>query len=340
MELKPQETSAWVTGQLPAALAPGGQARALLLFGPDQGGVFEFARLAARASGDVETYPASDVDAGSVISSLSAGSLFGGATSVRLDGADDRQVARLEAILEAPFADGARLIVTAGEIKPASKLRKLFSSRKDCIAAPLYMMRERDIQSFAANFFRAEGLDLDRQATLELLARLSGDRAAAARSCEIVALHTRGREAKKVEALDIRAVLDAVDEDGLQAPFDFALDGRTADASTSCSRRLAAGESFVGLLRIFAMRAQKLRGLMEAGLSPRAAVDKAKPPIFWAEKDLVIRLLGKLNLAKMDRILEMIDATERRIIEDRIPADAAMPALLLDISRHTTWKDL
>lgn len=340
MELKPQETSAWVTGQLPAALAPGGQARAILLFGPDQGGVFEFARLAARASGDVETYPASDVDAGSVISSLSAGSLFGGATSVRLDGADDRQVARIEAILEAPFADGARLIITAGEIKPASKLRKLFAGRKDCVSAPLYLMRDRDIQSFAANFFRAEDLGLDRAASNELTTRLSGDRATAARSCEVVALHAQGRGSDKIEIADIRAVLDTVDEDGLQAPFDLALDGQTAQASTACSRRLASGESFVGLLRIFAMRAQKLRGLMEAGLSPRAAVDKAKPPIFWAEKDLVVRLLGKLSLAKVDRVLEMIDATERRIIEDRIPAEAAMPALLLDISRHAAWKDL
>lgn len=339
MELKPAETSAWVTGQLPDALAADPKIRAILLFGPDQGGVFEFARLAARAGGDVETYPASDADPSTVISSLSAASLFGGATSVRLDGADDRQMARIEAILEAPFADGARLVITAGDIKPTSKLRKLFAGRKDCVSAPLYMMKERDISRFATGFFHAEGLGIDRDAGAELVARLSGDRATAARSCEVVALHARGRGVDAVGAIDIRAVLDTVDEEGLQAPIDLALDGDTGQASTACSRRLAAGESFVGMLRVFAMRTQKLRSLMEAGLSPRDAVAKAKPPIFWTERDFVTRLLGKLTLWKMDRVLEMIDATERRIIEDRIPAEAAMPALLFDISRHRSWKE-
>lgn len=339
MELKPAETSAWIPGTLPAALS-GTAAKAILLFGPDQGGVFEFARLTGRHAGEIEILPAGDAEPAAVISSLSAASLFGGATSVRLDGADDRQVKRIEQILEAPFSDGARLIVSAGDIKPSSKLRKLFASRKDCLSAPLYLMKERDLGRFATGFFQTQNMKLAPDAARHILGHLSGDRATAARSCEVVALHALGRGSATVEMVDIRAVLDTVDEDGIVAPFDLALDGKAGLASAACTRRLASGESFVGMLRIFAMRAFRLRGLLEGGLSPRAAVEKAKPPVFWTERDLVTRLLGKLSVAKIDRILEMIDQAERRIIEERIVPEAAMPALMFDISRHGAWKDL
>jgi hypothetical protein len=80
--------------------------------------------------------------------------------------------------------------------------------------------------------------------------------------------------------------------------------------------------------------------MAETGLRPADAVAKSKPPVFWAEKDSVTRILAGLSVSKLDRILEMIDRTEFRIIEQGIPAAAAMPALLLDISRHKNWKDI
>lgn len=339
MEIKPQATSSWVAGTLPGDLAPG-PARAILLFGPDQGGVNEFARLAARAGGDFERIEASSANIPDLCSTLGSGSLFGGSTSILLDNYQDTQFKTVEAVLEAPFGDDARLVITAGDLKPASKLRKLFSTRKDCISVPLYMMRERDVERFAQSFFKSQGLGMDRDAVRDISSRLSGDRATAARSCEVVALHALGRGSNTVGTEDIRAMLDSVDEDGIMAPFDHALNGETGNAVLALNSRLASGESFVGMLRVFAMRAFRFRAMAETGLRPADAVAKAKPPIFWAEKDAVTRILGGLSVAKLDRILEMIDRTEFRIIEQRIPVEAAMPALLLDISRHKNWKDI
>lgn len=334
MELKPATTSAWVPGILPPELKPG-QARAVLIFGPDLGGVFEFARLAGAADDDLQSYPAADVSADDVVSSLSSGSLFGGATSVRLDDADDKSLKKIEQILDAPFTDGARLILTAGDLKKTSKLRKLFEARTDCVSAPLYLMKDREIAKFAQTFFKAEGLGIDRDTTFEIQARLSGDRATAARACEVVALHAFGRSAASVSVADLRAVLDTVDEDGILAPLDHALSGKPGDASIAITRRLSSGESFVGMLRVFSMRMFRLRAMLEGGLSAQEAVARAKPPVFWTEKDATIRILNNLSVKKVDIILDMIDQTEFRIIEQGIPAEAAMPALMIDVSRQT-----
>ena len=110
-------------------------------------------------------------------------------------------------------------------------------------------------------------------------------------------------------------------------------------------RRLDAGESFVAMLRTWSARAFRLRALREAvegprPISARDAVAKAKPPVFWAERDRMTRLAGAVTAAKLDRVIEMIDRAEHRIIEQRIPEQNALAALLIDVSRHASWKDI
>lgn len=337
MELKPKTTSNWVTGVLPQELAPG-KARSILLFGPDQGGIFEFARLAAGA-GDRERMDSKSLNPQDAISALGSGSLFGGGTTVIIDGASDAQHAKISQILEAPFAEGARLIVIAGELKTSSKLRKLYQNGEGLLSAPLYAMRNQEIINFAAEHFRLSGLRLEPNARQGLAERLSGDRALAARSCEVVALHALGRGSSAISLSDIRAVLDAVDEDGLNAPMDHALSGKPAQAAAALQIRLASGENFVAMLRAFSARVFRMRELVSGGLSPREAVAKARPPIFWAERDAITRMLSGLSLWKLDRILTMIDRTEHQIIEHGVPASAGLATMILDISHHNSWKE-
>ena len=335
MELKPKTISSWAPGVRPKEMdGP----RSILLFGPDQGGVFEYGRLAA-GTGDRERHDAKASDPADMIGLLGSGSLFGGATTIVLDGAGDAQRGKIEQILAAPFADGARLIVLAGDLKASSKLRKLYQSGDGLLGVPLYPLRDREIQDYAQRYLASCGLTLGADARAALSSRMSGDRAIAQRSCEVVALHAAGRGSKAVEAADIRGTLDGIDEDGFNAPIDHALSGRPAEAVRALHLRLAAGESFVPMLRVFASRTMRIRDMLATGLSPREAVQKAKPPIFWTEKDAVQRMLAGLTIAKANKVLSLIDAAEYRIIEGGIRVDAAMTHLLLEISYHQNWKD-
>ncbi len=337
MELKPKTTSGWIPGVLPRELASGA-ARAILLFGPDQGGIFEFARLAA-GTDQRERMDVKSTEPADIMASLGSGSLFGGANTVILDGAADAQLKKIEAVLAAPFADGARLIVIAGDLKASSKLRKLFQSGKDLLGVPLYTLRAGEIQSFAAQHFKAQGLGLEQDARQGLSERLSGDRALAARACEVVALHAIGHGRKSVTLADVRAVLDTVDEDGMTAPFDHAVSGNPAAAAKALHIRLTSGENFVGMLRIFASRAFRMRDMLTSGLSASEAVEKARPPVFWSEKAAMKQMISGLSLSKIDRILRMIDRAEHQVIEQGISPDAALGSMIVQIAHHKSWKD-
>lgn len=336
MEIKPRTSSGWTIGSVPSELA-NSKARSILFFGPDQGGVFEFAASCTQGV-DKERIDAKEIDPGHIASLLGSGSLFGGATSVVIDGASDQHLKSIQAILEAPFVDGARMIVLAGDLKASSKLRKHYQSQDDLIGVPLYTLRDNEIQSFATQYFKSQGLSLDPQARTAIGQRLSGDRALAARACEVVALHALGRDAGSVGSVDVQAVLDTVDEDALNAPIDHALKGDPAAAVKALRLRLASGENFVAMLRFFSARLHRFRDLAASGLSPRDAVAKARPPIFWTEKDMITRMLATLSVAKIDRMLERLDRTEHQIIEEGVAAEITLGQMLIEFAHHKGWR--
>lgn len=336
MELAPRTTAGWTTAKTPDEISPGG-ARSLLFFGPDDGGLSEYARLAA-GSGDKERFDARSMTTSEIISALGAGSLFGGGTTVILDNAGDAHRSKIEEILDAPFADGARLIVMAGELKAASKLRKLYKDDASLIGIPLYHMRAGEIAAFARKYFQAEGLSVSRDAGPALVDRLSGDRAQALRACEIVALHALGAGRKDILIQDVRAMLDPVDEDALTAPLDQAILGHPGEALAALHTRMGSGEAAIKLLRFFSSRVLRLQDLLNSGMTPKDAIAKAKPPIFWAERDLMTRLLSSLTSDKIGRILKIIDRTEYTIVERGTPDLPAMSSLIIEIAHHRHWK--
>jgi len=338
MEIDARTTSGWRPGTLPPALA-NPAVTAILLFGPDQGGVFEIALAAARAGGNHTRHDAKTADFAAIDTALGSGTLFGGGTSILLDGASDAQAARIAPLLDRPYAEATRLVVTAGELPKSSRLRKLFAASKTAVAAPLYMMGARDIESAARDIIRNQGLGLAAGARVELGQRLSGDRALAARACEVAALHAAGRGSETVEAADLAAILDLCDEEDLSAPLEHALLGETIAALRGLHLRLARGESFVAMLRFYSARIFRLHGLLETGLPPRDAVARARPPIFWTEKDKFIRMLGALSIAKLDRMIALIDAAECNIIEKGLRESTVLGSLLLEIAQHKSWKE-
>ena len=69
---------------------------------------------------------------------VSAHGFFEGQRVVCLNNANDRATPHLKGILESHDNDMATLIVTAGSLKPASKLRKLFETSLDLVATTIY----------------------------------------------------------------------------------------------------------------------------------------------------------------------------------------------------------
>ena len=329
MELKAKDMKGAGTGRLPEALEPGGRAGALpvwLLFGPDETGISDLARTLCENFDDRIVFDAETLDRQmeAIATNLASQSLFGGRQAVVLKGVSDTQKSRIDKLIDIIETSHSPLILTAGDLKKTGKLRKLFSDDKRLVSAPLYPLREREAIGLAQALFQGEGLRATRW-SLEVLGRhLPGDRGGIRNAVETISLHVLGRGGQDVEARDIRAILEEVDESRLHEPLDALLDGDMMRSLRSMNAHFDSGESAIVLIRAMARRAMQYRRMMETSLDPDTAIMKAKPPVFWADKPGVKARLERLSPNRLNAVMQALDEAESMIIEKRAEQRTAL----------------
>lgn len=337
MEIKPNALGSWTRGSPPQVLA---NAPACLICGTDTGGITDLC-LSLSNAGDRVTLEGNEISYQAISSHTETLSLFGGNTIVLARGATEKHVKDLTRVLENGINPGARLIVQAGNLKGASKLKKLFASDKSAKSVILYGMRGEEIAGFVTNVAKEFGCDIDRSCRNLIATEVSGDRAIAARTAETLCLHALGSDRSVITREDVMAVCRGVDESDLSAPFDLALQGNLSAALASLDDKLLRGENAITLLRISCYRLNRYLALSQSGLNPNAAIAKAKPPVFWTEKDTFARILMRHDAVELQKILVMLDRTEHKIVEAGTRPAIALPDLLLNISKgHLKWPKL
>jgi DNA polymerase III delta subunit len=329
MELKANHIQGWSRYSPPEAMK---NASACLIFGPDAGGATDLC-LSLIGTEERITLEGGAITREAISSHTDTMSLFGGGTTVLVRGATDKHVKEFEPLLAGGINPGSRVIVQAGNLKGNSKLKKLFASNKDAVSVALYPMKGNEITTFAKSYAKECGCELDRSANSAISQELSGDRARSARMMETICLHAIGAGRKNVLREDIIAVCHGIDENDLSAPFDQALSGNLSIALTSLDDKILRGENPIALLRIFSYRAFRYLTLAQSGKSAQNSVNQAKPPIFWSEKDLFIRVLSRHDSIALQQIIVLIDRTEDKIVEGGVRPSIALPDMLLKIAK-------
>lgn len=329
MEIKPNQLGSWTRSSPPQELA---RAPACLVFGPDIGGVTDLS-LSLIESEERVTLEGNEITREAISSHTETLSLFGGGSTVLVRGATDKHVKEIQPVLEAGINPGSKLIVQAGNLKGSSKLKKLFASDKEARSVVLYAMRGREVGDFVANIVAEAGLRVDRDAKSLISTEVSGDRALAARTAEALVLHAQGSGRDIVTREDVMAVCHGVDESDLSAPLDFALQGNLPASLASLDDKLLRGENPIALMRIFTYRLGRFLALAQSGLSPSAAIAKARPPVFWTEKDMFARILSRHDAQAITQVLVMIDRAEDRMVEGGARPTLVLADLLVTISK-------
>lgn len=237
-----------------AANPPGGLAAALF-FGPDQGLVRERADvLAQTVVPDLkDAFRISDLDEAALGSDgarladeAAAISMLGGRRVVRIRNAGNALAPLFESFLDDPKGDSL-LVVQAGELTPASALRKVFEKASNAAAVPCYPDSAQDIARVVQNALREEGLSIGAEALDDAVSRLGSDRGITRQEIKKLALYMRGQ--KRVEIEDVQAVLGDEAEARVDAVCDAAGDGDVAELDRELERLWASGATPTQILR-------------------------------------------------------------------------------------------
>jgi DNA polymerase-3 subunit delta len=297
------------------------------LIGPDGAAEMRLERIAAA---DLRREPALVLDA------LKATGFFAGPRAVLVEEAGDAAAPVLTAAL-ADWRDGdATLVVAAGDLKPASALRKAFEAARSAVAIGVYDdppgRDEIEAALAAAGLGRA---DREGFAAVEALAQAL-DPGDFAQFVAKLALYKRGDPAPLAPA-DVEACAPAAGEAEVDALVALAADGEAGQLAAAF-RRLGGSPT---TLTIAAGR--HFRTLHAAALSPEgveAGLGRARPPVFGPRRARMAAQARAYGVGKLEQALGLIVDAELTLRSSRpVPGAAVAERLLVRLAMLRRGRD-
>lgn len=300
----------------------------LALLGP---AADEEMRLARMAAADLRQ------DTAGVRDEVKATGFFPGPRAVFVEDATDGAAPAISAALEDWAPGDAQVVVTAGQLKPSSKLRKLFEGHNNAYALALY-----DDPPSRAEIERTlaqAGLSSVPQDALSLLCDLAtqigpGD---FAQTLEKVALY-KLNDSAPLSAEDILACAPQTTEAGLDDVLDAVAERRSGEIGPLLQRLQAQGTNAVSLC-IGATR--HFRTLYAAASAPGGAAAGAarlRPPVFGKRRDKLVRQAQDWGPDQLEMVLTVLTDTDLalRSAGQTAPAMAVMERALIRVAMMRT----
>lgn len=323
--------------------------RVVVVYGSDEGLVSERSETFARAVAGNSDDPFSRLrfDAGTLADDPArladeahAVPLFGGrrAISIRVSG-NVRIEAMLQAILDTPPVD-SWIVVSAGDLKKTSPLRKLAESHRGAAAIACFADAARDLDKLIDEELKAAGLSMAGDARSALRSLIGGDRLASRGEVQKLMLYAADKG--EITAEDVRAVIGDASAFDVDEVVDAAAAGDPAGVARSYGRLVASGTpGFVILgaaIRHFNFL-HRARALLEAGEPADAIVARAMPPVFFQRRAGVIRQIDTWRIPMIERAMAgldraMVDSRLRGAITEEVVGQAILMVAAMAAARR------
>lgn len=283
-------------------------------------------RLTRLAGSDLRKDPAALLDA------VKAVGFFPGPRVAFVDQANDQAAPAILGALE-DWQDGdAQIIVTAGQLRPTSKIRKAFEAHSNAYAVGIYdePMGRAEIEDALKNAGVAN-LDRDASGALDALARAL-DPGDFRQTIEKLALYKYGSD-DAVTLEDVEAVAPISTEAALDDILNIVAEARTAEIGPILRRLQSQGvlpvSLCIGVMRHF----RTLHAVCSDPRGPGQGIGKLRPPVFGPRRDRVLRQAQAWGLMRLEQAIAVITDTDLQLRSAaKAPQMAVMERALIRLS--------
>ncbi|MHA6262957.1 DNA polymerase III subunit delta [Arenibacterium sp. CAU 1754] len=263
-------------------------------------------RLTRMPGADLRKDPAALLDA------VKAVGFFPGARAAVVEDANDTAAPAVQAALDDWQPGDAQIIVTAGTLKPTSKLRKMFEGHSNAYAVGIYdeppsrAEIERMLSDGGLRNIPADGMTA--------LADLAGELGPGdfAQTIEKLALYKRGDDTP-LSLDDIEACAPRSTEAALDDVLNVVAEARSGEIGPLLRRLESQGTNPVSLC-IGATR--HFRTLYTAASDPggaAAGVGRLRPPVFGPRRDRIVRQAQAWGPSKLETALTVLTDTDLQL---------------------------
>ena len=244
--------------------------------------------------------------------------MFGGRRCIELRVSGNWQVLpALQPLFANPPVYSA-LVVTAGELRKTSPVRKLFEQAKHAYAIACYADDARALDRVIDEETARAGLTIAGDARAALKQLIGSDRMASRGEVSKLCLYAEG--AGEITLDDVRAVVGDASASAVDEAVD-AVAGGDAPSFERLYRRLVAagtaGFTVAGAAQRHFDMLHRARGQVERGVDPESALG---PGVFWKRKPMLLRQVQAWTLPRIERALAIIDRT---IVDSRLRSGIA-----------------
>lgn len=270
--------------------------------------------------------PGSDLrkDPAQVLDAIKAVGFFPGPRAVFIEDATDTATPAILTALEDWRSGDAQIIITAGQLKASSKLRKAFEGHRNTYAVGIY-----DDPPTRAEIERILGANNIREVPSDSMSALSdiandigpGD---FSRMIEKLALYKHG-DSTALTLADIDAVAPQSTEAALDDLLNAVAEGRSTEIGPILRKLQAQGTNAVTLCIGATRHFRTLYTVAGASGGPAQGIGALRPPLYGKRRDLVLRQAQNWGAQKLQNALTLLTDTDLQLRS----AGQSAPALAL-----------
>jgi len=305
-----------------AFLASPKKAKAVLIYGPDEGLVAErgkalLSKLLANPQDPLSKIHLSQDKIFSqptlLHEALASMSLLGEPPVVVVQHASDK----LSGILKDAFKHGGEqnhLIVCAGDLPSRSSLRDLFEKEKMLAAIPCYRDEGASLEQVIQGALRGKKIIYDRDTLIYLVGQLGNDRSITRNELEKIDVYL-GEE----RTLTLETATLIVEGNKNISPDDLChavAEGKTSLIPSLLQSLFADGHNPIALTRWVSRHFEKLctaKSFMLQGIPADQAIERLRPPVFFKYKPSFKKQLERLTEQRLSRNLASMLEMERKL---------------------------
>lgn len=248
-------------------------------------------------------------DGAALPDAVKAVGFFPGQRAVLVEEAGDAHAGTISTALDIWAAGDAMIVVTAGQLKAASKLRKLFEGHRNALSAAIYDDPPGRAE-IEAELKRAglEGVEPAAMNDLETLGRAL-DPGDFRQTLEKIALYKLG-DTTPLTGAEIGRLAPATVEAAIDDLLHAVAEGRAREIGPLMGRLDAQGEAPVFLIISATRHFRALHGAAADPKGPAAGLARQRPPVFGPRRDRMIRQAQDWGMTRLERALELLVDTD------------------------------
>ena len=244
------------------------------------------------------------------LENLYSKSLFEKEKIIIIKRASDKILDILKEIFEKNFED-VKILIIADQLEKKSKLRSFFEKDKKCICIPFYADNNQTLARLAFTFLKKRNIQLSQFNINLIINKCNEDRQTLLN--ELSKIENLSKTRKNITSEDIYKLTNLLENHSISSLVENCLAKNKNKILKILNENNFSNEDGILIIRSFLKKSKNILNLckeFEKNNNLNLTIDKARPPIFWKDKEITKQQINNWNSESIKNLIYKLNELE------------------------------